>query len=245
MIVGYSQEHVNTVKDILLSLLSEAAHKNYSVGKTQLVKYLYLVELEYFKDNKKRLTDLEWKFYHYGPYAFELESVLESKEFSIEVVPLPNERTYKRFAVAEAIPTYKDIVDTKVSLIIKRIVGQWGNKQLQELLDYVYFETEPMLTVERRGQVLDFSTVVKEDRIDYTPLKASREAEKKIADLRKRFEKRLAEISEIKPAKENLSEFYQQALEAWNEDETRGWEGIERIRLTLTKPAKDSDTQRH
>jgi hypothetical protein len=234
---------VNTVKDILLSLLSEAEHKNYPVGKTQLVKYLYLVELDYFKDYKKRLTDLEWIFYHYGPYAFELESVLESKEFSVQVVLLPNERSYKRFAVAEAIPAYKDIVDTKVSLIIKRIVGQWGNKQLQELLDYVYFETEPMLTVERRGQVLDFSTVIKEPTPQVIPLKASKEAEKKIANLRKRFEKRLTELSELERTREKATEPYMQTLQAWAEEENPGFEGIEKIRITLTKPPQNSGAQ--
>jgi len=236
---------VNTIKNILLSILTESQNKNYAVGKTQLVKYLYLVELEYFRQTKSRLTDLQWKFYHYGPYAVELESVLESQEFAKQHVPLENGKTYKRFTVAEPLPTYKDVVDTKVSIIIKRVVGQWGNKSLQELLDYVYFETEPMQAVEHRGESLDFSTILKEQNPETIPLKASKETEKKVAELRQRFQKRLIEVAEMQPAKEIISESYKLALEAWGEDETQGWEGAEKIRLTLTKPENDSDTQGH
>lgn len=234
---------MNTIKNILLSVLTEAQNKNFPVGKTQLVKYLYLIELEYFRQTKSRLTDLEWKFYHYGPYAVALEPILTASEFLQQDISFGKGKTYKRFAVAEPLPAYKDIIDTKVSLIIKRVVGQWGNKQLQELLDYVYFETEPMQAVEHRGEILDISTVLKEQQPETIPLKASQETEKKIAELRKRFGKRLIQLGEIEPSKEKTTESYKQALQAWDEEENSEWEGIGKIRITITKPSQSSGAQ--
>lgn len=233
---------MNTVKDILLSLLSEAAHKNYSVGKTQLVKYLYLVELDYFKDNKNRLTDLEWKFYHYGPYAFELESILELPEFAKKEFPLENGKTYQRFAVAESLQTY-DLVDTKVSLIIKRVIGQWGDKSLRELLDYVYFETEPMEAVKKRGDVLDFSTIRKEVSNVVIPLKASKKTEERIAELRKRIAPTLKRFGEQRIREIHKDKDYEEAMRAWDEDINKDFdpEALKNIILTITELPHDAN----
>jgi uncharacterized phage-associated protein len=242
VIVGYSRENVNTVKDILLSLLSEAEHKNYPVGKTQLVKYLYLVELDYFMDNKKRLTDLEWKFYHYGPYAFELESILELPEFAKKEFPLEGGKTYQRFALAESLQTY-DLVDTKVSLIIKRVIGQWGNKSLRELLDYVYFDTEPMEAVKKRGDVLDFSTIRKEMSNVVIPLKASKKTEEQIAELRRHIAPTLKRFGEQRIREIHKDKDYEEAMRAWNEDMNKDFdpEALKNIILTITELPHDTN----
>ena len=222
-------------QNILLSILSEAENKNLFVGKTQLVKYLYLTEVEHYRENGTRLTDLEWKFYHYGPYAFELETILEEKIFKHEEIKISTEKSFNKFTVAEPTKHYNDLVDVKTSLIIKRIIRMWGDKPLQDLLDYVYFETEPMQIVDRRGQRLDFSTIKKDESSAIIPLKASKDAEKRIAVLRGRFSKRLSELSEIRPVGEPYTEEYKQALEAWEEEEKVEPRDISKIQVTITK----------
>ncbi len=226
---------MNTAQNILLSILSEAQSKNLTVGKTQLVKYFYLTEVEYYRETGSRLTDLDWKFYHYGPYAFELGTMLEEKIFNREEIEISAEKSFNKFTVAEPTKYYNDLVDVKTSLIVKRIVGRWGDKPLQELLDFVYFETEPMQAVDRRGQKLDFSTIKKDESAAVIPLKASKDAEKKIAALRGRFSKRLSELSEIRPAKEPFTEEYKQALEAWEEEEKVKPGDIAKVQVIITK----------
>jgi hypothetical protein len=226
---------MNSTQNILLSILSEAQSKNLHVGKTQLVKYLYLTEVEYYREAGSRLTDLDWKFYHYGPYAFELETILEEKIFKHEEIKISTEKSFNKFTVAEPTKHYNDLVDVKTSLIIKRIIGMWGDKPLQDLLDYVYFETEPMQVVDRRGQRLNFSTIKKDESSAIIPLKASKDAEKRIAVLRGRFSKRLSELSEIQPVGEPYTEEYKQALEAWEEEEKVEPRDISKIQVTITK----------
>jgi hypothetical protein len=45
-----------------------------------------------------------------------------------------------------------------VSGIIGDLVKKWGGADINRLLDYVYFETEPMENA-HRGDILDFSTI--------------------------------------------------------------------------------------
>ncbi len=68
-------------KYILLKILELIEDKDWLVGKTQLIKLLYLIEFECFRETRSRLTNFDWFFYYYRPYAFELESILEEPEF--------------------------------------------------------------------------------------------------------------------------------------------------------------------
>src|SRR5438128_139789 len=164
--------NAHTSKEILLQILDEAEGRKTHLGKTQLVKFLYLTEVEYYRINRQRLTDLHWLFYHYGPYALELEDILSQPEFEQERFTTQNENEFIRFRVAEQIRGYKTSLGPKVTLIVKRIVGQWRERPLHELLDYVYFETEPMQSVKKRGDVLDFSTIKPESEAEKViPLK--------------------------------------------------------------------------
>lgn len=198
-------------KDILLQILREA-----SFGKTRLVKLLYLVEVEYFQAASERLTNLRWLFHHYGPYAFELEDVLAQPQFSREQVRTQDEKDVTCFKVAEERVPYGWKLDARISLLVKRIVGEWRGKSLEELLDFVYFETEPMQAVRNRGDLLDF-TVIKSGGEQVTiPLKASRDTELRIAELRKQIAPTLKRLGEQRRPAQLEGEEYQEAMKAWD-----------------------------
>lgn len=143
-----------TLIHLLVDRLAEA---NISVGKTRLVKLLYLMEVEYYRKNQTRLTNLDWVFLHYGPYTHELDSLLGSPD--LEVVPrhLTDGRRLDQVTVSDR---SRRVV--KVAVELRRLAGEvverWGGLQIELLLDYVYFETEPMMTASR-GALLDFSSI--------------------------------------------------------------------------------------
>ncbi len=229
-------------KDILIQLLSEASEKGKNLGKTQLVKFLYLTEVESFRETSERLTDLQWLFYYYGPYAVELDSILSGREFEKTQFKTQQERDFTRIRVAEGMIPYNRKVDVKLTLLIKKIVRQWIDKPLEELLDYVYFETEPMQAVEKRGDVLDFTTIKKENAQVVIPLKASKETELKIAELRRRIAPTLKKLAEWRKVSEPTTEEYQEALRAWDEEETLDADALKRLKIII-KPNTDSGTQ--
>jgi uncharacterized phage-associated protein len=238
---------VNTTKETILSILSEAENRNFQVGKTQLVKYMYLVEVEYFRKTGKRLTDLEWKFYHFGPYAFELESILNLPEFIKEKIELGSGKIFSKFTIAEPLPKYKDIVDAKLSLIIKRVVSEWGDKALHELLDFVYFETEPMEAVKKRGDILNFSTIQREISNAVIPLKASKVTIARITELKKRIAPALKRLSEQRINALHKDKDYEEATAAWGEGISNEYnpEDLKNILLTITESPHASGQKRN
>lgn len=231
-----------SAKSILLQILSEANEKNLLLGKTQIVKFLYLTEVEFYRETGNRLTDLNWLFYHYGPYALELDSVLNEKEFEMEKKETKSERKFHIYKIAESPAKYSSKVDPKVGLIIKRILNAWGKKPLEELLDYVYFETEPMEAVKRRGERLDFSTVKKEPMTRLIPLKASKETERKVAQLRERLAPALKKMWEERRIPEAAGKEYAEAMQAWDEEMNAELdpEALKKIRIIITNPGDDS-----
>ncbi len=231
-------------KSILVEILREAQSKGISTTTTQLVKLLYLAEVEYFRETSLRLTNLDWLFYQYGPYALELGETFEDKIFEKTEIESQTSRTYVEFKVAEPVSTFGTKLDPKVGLVIKRVVGTWGKLPLEELLDYVYFETEPMQNVERRGERLDFATIKKENSSIVIPLKASTETDKKILLLRQRLAPTLKQLAEQKLPDEPVDEAYREAMDAWDEEEAIDLEALRRLKITIKSPSA-SDTQGH
>lgn len=228
-------------KDILVQILKEA-----SVGKTRLVKLLYLVEVEYYRAVSERLTNLEWLFHYYGPYAFELEDVLAQPEFAWEQIKTVDEKDLTRFRVAEDRIPYGWKLDARIGLLVKRIVGEWRGRRLEELLDYVYFETEPMQAVQKRGDRLDFTVIKKGLEQVVVPLKASKETERKVSELRKRIALTLKRLGEQRTTTEhNAGREYQDAMQAWDEEMVKEFDpdALKRVSITITRPEHGTGKQ--
>lgn len=181
------------IKSILLQILKEARERNLSIGKTQLIKLLYLTEVEYYREKAKRLTDLDWVFYYYGPYAYELESILDAQEFERRSIQIASDREFIKFQVSENSKKYGEYTNTAVSVLVKKIIGTWGHYSLRELLDYIYFETEPMEGVSR-SEPLQFEKIERPIQEQVVLIEASNDTNDKIKALRLRVNEKLKQI---------------------------------------------------
>ena len=200
------------ILSIIKEILKQAREKHYPVGITTLVKLLYLLEIDYYRIHQKRLTKLQWKFSHYGPYAPEIEKILSSQDIDKEEIDISNDRIFRKIVVIkEASKKYSG--EPEIPRLITRIVNEWGGENLYRLLDYVYFETEPMQNA-KRGEVLDFSKInpwqtkkIKKIKID----------QKKLSEIRKRVDEHMKGIKrpiiEVKADK-----VLSKCLEIWDED---------------------------
>jgi uncharacterized phage-associated protein len=192
-------------------LLRLAQRESIPIGKTKLVKLLYLMEVEYYRAHRERLTSLRWSFLYYGPYTSELESLLDSPD--IEVIPerLRDGRIRETVTVSEPAPSYG--ITPELEQLAEFVMERWGGLGLEGLLDYVYFETEPMLDAER-GQELDFTRI--EPARSKTVRKVSLDR-KKLAEIRKRVARHSVELGTVSavPAwNPGLAE----AIKIWDED---------------------------
>jgi uncharacterized phage-associated protein len=165
--------------------------------KTRLVKLIYLSEVEYFRRTGQRLTSLKWKFYHYGPYAPALSPLLGNPD--VDALPTVISELLARSPIARA-PS----ADHQIEKAVCDVVHDWGNADLNTLLDYVYFDTEPMLGA-RRGEWLDFSVI---DRSQpSSPISVVLD-KKTVAALRKRLSQRAAVYGNLRQAATTPEDFF-------------------------------------
>jgi hypothetical protein len=166
--------------------------------KTRMVKLLYLTEVEYYRRTGKRLTDLDWKFHLFGPYASVLENYLGDPNVD---------------SIAWSITHPPEGADHDVQQSVAQVVHAWGDTDLNTLLDYVYFETEPMQSA-HRGDSLDFSGI--------KPLAEQHRVKivldsRKLNDLRTKLTARAADYELLRTASE-VSENVLENLKEWDID---------------------------
>jgi hypothetical protein len=128
------------------------------VTKTKLLKILYLFDVEYFRSNRKTYTGFEWKFLHLGPWTSEFDPILDdvvSRGILSESLGRYETLFYRAACVTELSAMKLTVND---DLMLRRLLRQWGNADTGDILDFVYFNTEPMLTGVR-SQALDFSAI--------------------------------------------------------------------------------------
>lgn len=145
----------------ILSLAMEADIK--SLTRTELVKYLYLLDVYVAEETSGTTwTEVEWQFYHYGPYATAVASSLDglvNKSFVQEVPIQSNTKDGFLYSLSDWKSTNSfegfDELPKGAVIKLKQAIRDF-DKQLPKLLNFVYFKTEPM-SVARPGEVLDFS----------------------------------------------------------------------------------------
>ena len=150
------------LRHLIAHVVTELTDMSVGFGKTKLVKLLYLIDVENYRRRGATISGLEWRFYHYGPYAFEIDAAL--KELSLDVpqdsVTLGTGHKATIFRPNHGLrPRLGEYVSSPAELgLVDRIVRDWGEVEFNALLNHVYFFTEPMKHAER-GEVLDFSTI--------------------------------------------------------------------------------------
>jgi hypothetical protein len=140
--------------------------------KTKLLKLLYLLDIEEYRQRRKTLTGFHWIFYHYGPWTPEYDDALNELQRLDKITLKPSTRPDTDAVMVNAVePVSLSVVlsNIKDELKAKRIIDAWATRPTGEILDYVYFHTRPMANAER-GMSLDFETVVGEP----SPLEATR-----------------------------------------------------------------------
>lgn len=177
--------------DITEALLYEAKQigvRNFT--RTALTKYLYLLDYWVAKENNgKTFIGVEWRFYHYGPYSEALSSDIdflptlpfinkvdvsrENKDFTLYSLG-----EYTRNKTLETLGISSNVKD-RLLQAVKAFAGD-----LNGLLNFVYFETEPMIGTSP-GDVLSFENLRKQNfKQDIKPIKVKIDSVEKAARIK-------------------------------------------------------------
>jgi hypothetical protein len=150
--------------ELILAIVSYVTEHGGYVTKTKLLKLLYLFDVEFYRAHGKIFTGFQWKYFHLGPWTREFDPLLEglvSKgSITEQLVERPDFdakflRSSESGNLKNAFGNYKD------ELVLKHLLDLWGPSTTGEILDYVYFRTEPM-EHGIRNEPLDFSRVLQQ-----------------------------------------------------------------------------------
>jgi len=190
--------HMNPrVPELVSAIVSYVNGRGGTITKTKLLKLLYLFDIEYYRRHGKLFTGFDWKFFHLGPWTSEFDPVLAALLEAGELEEVPYRPEGEDFDISllksESSADLRRFFDNSIdeSHLI-RVLNDWGNSRLNQLLDYVYFRTEPM---ERgvRNERLDFSSVQNAQVVKYRRV-ASETPSGKIAKMKREYHARVAAL---------------------------------------------------
>ncbi|MCL6596088.1 MAG: SocA family protein [Firmicutes bacterium] len=126
--------------------------------KTQLVKFLYLIDLEWVKATGVSLTGLRWRYHYYGPWDDAIDGVLLEMEREGELVVRegirPDGLPYRVYDATGTTPG--DNLSAAERLVSDHICRTYRRFRVRQLLDDVVYETPPMLNA-NKGEELNLT----------------------------------------------------------------------------------------
>lgn len=230
-------------KTLVARICAYAAEQHFPVGAVRIQKLVYLLEWEYYRWERSRLTDLGWVFYHYGPWSRTLSNIVE-ENFHIEPEILADGRQFKQVThtPSEYFPQTVRF-DPGLEGMLQRVLEAWTRAPLPELLDFVYFHTEPMQAVER-GQALDFTKISSARDVGFPINPYSLLSRKTKSELQQALQNWSKSAERPKPFRMPVDEALAEALESLDaEDQTPPLEGDTVIPDEIAKRFRESQRE--
>ena len=230
--------------DIIKYIVWYATQQGIKLTTNRLVKFVYLADLYQarLKDGRT-LTGFPWKFIHYGPYCSQVVQLIEDtaregvicketfdSKFSVD-------KEYNLFSCKDT--DAEDLGEQfHIGVIgqLQEVIRKFGDDTPQ-LLDYVYFDTEPMKDA-KSGDLLDFSKAkrpeidkaVKLKKLSQNAIKLARDKIKMISEEFKTDKERL--IKDEKDTKKYKDESYYKFVKLLDGEELDvGLKGTAKIKM--------------
>ncbi len=147
--------------DVVDLIATIARNYKESIGiapaKTKLLKLAYLAEVYYKRLTGGRLTNQQWVFWKYGPYFWKYEAIVSS-----EAIFIKQDEADEFYAI----DVREDYQTIEMSIEEQNALSrafEHASDDLNQILDFVYFDTEPMMKAQTRGETLDFDSVMPEE----------------------------------------------------------------------------------
>lgn len=151
-------------EDLVHAIVWYASNRGEKLTTLRLVKFLYLADLYHARVSKgETLTDWPWAFVYFGPWCQQVNEAIDNaaKNGVVLAKEYPSkyddDKDYRLFWIddTDEEPKIIDALPTYVWSRLQWAIQKWADDSYG-LLDYVYFETEPMIAA-KRGGVLDFA----------------------------------------------------------------------------------------
>jgi hypothetical protein len=183
----------NPLSELVAAIVSYVTSHDGYVTKTKLLKLLYLFDVEFYRAHGTTFTGFQWKYFHLGPWAAEFDPLLENLITHgnlTERMSTKSDFDTRFLGTNDETDLRKPFNNFGDEAILKSILDVWGPSTTGEILDYVYFRTEPM-EHGIRNEKLDFSRVLQQLPGIYKR-SASKKTAGEVKALRREFGKKMA-----------------------------------------------------
>jgi hypothetical protein len=149
------------LQQLIPAIVSYVTDHGGYLTKTKLLKLIYLFDVEYFRIHRRTFSGFSWKFFHLGPWTSEFDPVVQAL---VEHGHLSESSSAKAdyetrfYRTSEHIELEGLLKSYKEEAVLREILDVWGDRTTGEVLDYVYFRTEPM-ELGSRNEPLDFNKI--------------------------------------------------------------------------------------
>lgn len=146
------------VRKLLLYIIDQLQDMEAQISTIRLVKLLYLIDLDHYIRHKKTLTEIDWVYYHYGPYFFALDDILRSASIDLDAREVETTSgkgfTFRIFDEQDI----SKLVEYATEQQINRIIKKWALEDTTAILEFVY--NTPPIKSGTRGTPLDFNLAI-------------------------------------------------------------------------------------
>jgi hypothetical protein len=139
----------------IAAMISFFLSENSGAGRTQIVKFLYLTDLEYRQYQGRQVTNLEYIWGDFGPFDQRIYDILDSMKSQGIVVEEEYVNNYGKpaFRYELLAPCNRDSLHRAEVEIAKYVAKQVRDTPLRTLLDDVVYQTTPMIdAIDRRAR---------------------------------------------------------------------------------------------
>jgi hypothetical protein len=148
------------LKDVVAYLAEKYPYKH-ELSKARLTKMVYLTDWKSAIDRGEQLTDIEWKFNHYGPYVQDVvNTARDNKEFDVISTSAPY-GSWKELIRLKVLGSYGSLT-ARDKAILNHIVDSTAPLSWDDFMRLVY-STYPVIS-RTRGETLDLVPLAEEYR---------------------------------------------------------------------------------
>ncbi len=133
-----------SLREVIIELLRQLNSIGVErVSRTKIMKLLYLVDRECREVLNKTCTGTRWILWWHGPFSRSVLDMLDDLE--VQGIVEADVKDYNDYTIIEyslTNPNYTVQIDKQTREIIDKVVKEWGEKELKEILAYVYSLSE-------------------------------------------------------------------------------------------------------
>lgn len=176
--------------------------------RTEILKLLYLTDLDYYKKYGEKYTQLDYIFYKRGPWTEKFHHILDDMKGE-EIWESKSKREdgedFSLYGLTGQTPRRETEIDSDAKTIIDNYLFIFSESQLIHLLEFVYKE-EPMAST-KVGDPIDFSKIVLTVRDERERYRQKRRKQlEKVASLKNDMvEEDLELFNEFKPVRDRAN----------------------------------------